>query len=133
MTAPESEAHSSAVVYLQALLSKHRPGSVPHVIAERALDLAFNRMVARGVALEQQLLQEAEALIERQVGAKLITQPYGQVAPPAHVQVPTRARTRARFVALSTSARPRMRRGLPQAEVWATPEGHQGAGSAHLY
>ena len=72
MTTSESEAHSRVVVSLQALLSKHRPGSSPHRIAERALDLAFNGSRSRGGDLKLELLQDAEQTIGRQVEAKLL-------------------------------------------------------------
>lgn len=122
MTAPKSEAHSRAVVHLQALLSKHRPGTLPHVIAERALDLAFNRMSARGVALEQQLLQEAAALIQQQVEARLIALPLGHAVLLAQVHVPTRAPKRAFFSAMPALSRRHARSRLPRAGVRTVSE-----------
>lgn len=95
MTTSPSEARCSAVSSLQGLLSKHRPDSHPYRIAERALDLAFNCPCALGVAPVQELLTEAECIIQRQIRARLIPEasptqlPFAgsseQLACPRHV------------------------------------------------
>jgi hypothetical protein len=74
MTIITTEAHSRAVLSIQALLSKHTPGSFPYQIAERALDLAFNSARALGGDREQELLTEAKYFIDRQVRAKLLVE-----------------------------------------------------------
>ena len=72
MTIIKTEAHSRAVLSIQALLSKHIPGSSPYRIAERALDLAFNSSRVLGGDREQELLAEAKYFINCQVRAKLL-------------------------------------------------------------
>jgi len=74
MTIIKTEAHSRAVLSIQALLSKHTPGSSPYRIAERALDLAFNSSRALGGDREQELLAEAKYFIDRQVQANLLVE-----------------------------------------------------------
>lgn len=69
------DAHACAVASIQALLSKHRPGSSPYRIAERALDLAFNSPFLPETSHEEALLAEAEQLIQRQLRAGLIAGP----------------------------------------------------------
>lgn len=124
----EVEAHSRAVASLQVLLSKHRPGSSPYCIAERALDLAFNRPRASGAASALELLAEAESLLERQVRSKLIAAPSPQL-PPLYLRT-ERAPIRTRFLAWRGSFRPRMVERFVQAELWSTSETHRGHGHA---
>lgn len=80
MTSSESEARSRVVASLQALLSKQKPGSSSHRIAERALDLAFNGSCTRGSNLEYDLLNEARRLIARQIQVKLLASRVAMVA-----------------------------------------------------
>lgn len=105
MTTPPSEALSSAIASFQGLLSKHHPDSLSYRIAERALDLAFNCSCALGTAPEQELLTEAESLIQRQVRASLIPEATAtqlpvacsseQLACPSHLGWRRKLRTRA--------------------------------------
>ena len=71
MNISKAEAHSRAVVSIQALLSKHRPGTNSHRIAELALDLAFNGSTPSEADFESELLADARLLIRRQVAARL--------------------------------------------------------------
>ena len=66
------EARSRAVVSIQLLLSKHKAGTSPYRVAERALDLAFNCPYWRGGDLERELLEDAEDTIQLQLRAGLI-------------------------------------------------------------
>lgn len=72
MTTSDSEARVRAVVSLQALLSKHSPGSSQYRIAERALDLAFNGPCATCGNSQHSLLEYARHTLNLQVRAKLI-------------------------------------------------------------
>lgn len=97
------DAHARAVASIQALLSKHRPGSSLYCIAERALDLAFNSPFLPDAGHEEALLAEAEQLIQRQLRAGLIPGP-------------SKSQTRARpFAAVFTRRSPRLRTWRPPA------------------
>jgi hypothetical protein len=71
MTISKAEAHSRAVVSIQTLLSKHRPGTNSHRIAELALDLAFNGSSPSNGDFKSELLADARLLIRKQVAARL--------------------------------------------------------------
>jgi hypothetical protein len=75
----KAEAHSRAVISIQALLSKHRPGTISHCIAELALDLAFNGFIPTNADFELELLAHARLLIRKQIAARL--RPNLQAAP----------------------------------------------------
>lgn len=128
MTIFEVEAHSRAVASIQALLSKHRPGSFPYRIAERALDLAFNSLCVRGAAPEQELLAEAETLIKRQVRAKLLSESTRNS--PSAAFPSKRDPVRPRYLAWHSTVRPRVVERFAQAELWLTTEEHGGDGHA---
>lgn len=71
MYTSKAEAHSRAVISIQALLSKHRPGTISHCIAELALDLAFNGSIPTSADFELELLTQARVLIRKQVASRL--------------------------------------------------------------
>jgi hypothetical protein len=71
MNISKAEAHSRAVVAIQALLSKHHPGTNSHRIAELALDLAFNGSTPSNADFESELLAHARLLIRGQIAARL--------------------------------------------------------------
>lgn len=71
MTISQAEAHSRAVVSIQALLSKQSPGTNSHRVAELALDLAFNGSTPGNADFESELLADARLLIRKQVTARL--------------------------------------------------------------
>ena len=129
MTISDVEAHSRAVSSIQALLSKHSPGTSPYHIAERALDLAFNGTLARGVASEQDLLTEAEDVIQRQVRAKLLVEPVAVSTPSTSSE---REPIRRRCLAWRGSLRPRAAERFVQAELWLTTEELCGDGHAQV-
>lgn len=128
MTTSDVEAHSRAVVSLQALLSKHCPGTSPFTVAERALDLAFNGLQPRGGDIEQKLLEDARLTIDRQVRARLI----GELSAGTKAAQPQaeRGQVRTRFLAWRGALRPRVAEHLVQAELWLTIEKHSGDGDA---
>lgn len=128
MTISEVEAHSRAIACIQALLSKHRPGSSPYRIAERALDLAFNGTCARGTVPKQELLDEAESLIKRQVRARLISEPVATAPTSTLPSGPDPVCTR--YLAWRGTLRPRVAERLVQAELWLTTESRSGEGHA---
>lgn len=130
MTISDVEAHSSAVSSIQALLSKHIPGSSPYCIAERALDLAFNGTFAHGVASEEEMLSEAEDVIERQVRAKLLVTPAASL-PPA-TSWSERERVRHRYLAWRGPLRKRVAEKFVQAELWLTTEECSGGDHAQV-
>lgn len=124
MTISEVEAHSRAVVAIQALLSKHRPDSFPYRIAERALDLAFNCSRAFGRDREQELLAEAQHLIDRQVQAKLLVEQPPRlpvVCRPADCDV-----VRTRYLARRGALRQGVTDRLVKAKPWLTTAAHSG-------
>lgn len=123
-----SEAHPRAVASIQALLSRHHPGSSPYRIAERALDLAFNSSCARGASPEQALLLEAENLIGRQVRAKLIDSLSPSPAPFSHPSRRTPRRTR--HMTWHRTMRPRVAEWCVKAEIRVTTEERGGDGHA---
>ncbi|MDM0018009.1 hypothetical protein [Variovorax saccharolyticus] len=123
------EAHSRAVAAFQALLSKHRPGSSPYCIAERALDLAFNSASARGTAPEQELLAEAKSLIELQVRSKLIAEPSADKNPPAPRSF-ERHPIRSGYLAWRGMLHPHAAERFVQTELWLTTA-EQRSGDAH--
>jgi hypothetical protein len=129
MTISDFEAHSRAVSSLQALLSKHSPGSSSYRIAERALDLAFNGMLSRGVASEQDLLTEAEDVLERQVQAKLLVEP---VAVPTSSASSKRESIRRRYLAWRGPLRHHAAKRFVQAKLWLTTEELCGDGHAQV-
>jgi hypothetical protein len=129
MTISDVEAHSRAVSSIQALLSKHSPGSSPYRIAERALDLAFNSTSARGVTSEEELLSEAEDVIERQVRAKLLVEPAASLPPFASSE---RETVRRRYLAWRGPLRPRVAEKFVQAELWLTTEECSGGGHVQV-
>lgn len=128
MTISEVEAHSRVIASIQALLSKHRPGSSPYRIAERALDLAFNGSCTHGTASEQTLLAEAEHLISKQVRAKLLALP-AELLPPIPSSS-SRSPARSRYLAWRGTLRAHAAEQCVQAELWLTTEGHRRDGHA---
>lgn len=120
MTISDVEAHSRAVSSIQALFSKHIPGSFLYCIAERALDLAFNGTSAHGVASEEEMLSEAKDVIERQVRAKLLVEPA--TSPPLATSLSERERVRRRYLAWRGPLRRRVAEKFVQAELWLTTE-----------
>lgn len=129
MTISDADAHSRVVSSIQALLSKHSPGSSPYRIAERALDLAFNGTLARGVASEQDLLTEAADVIERQVRAKLLVEPVAVPTPSASSECEP---IRRHNLAWRGPLRPRAAERFVQAELWLTTEELCGDGHAQV-
>lgn len=130
MTISEVEAHSRAVASIQALLSKHSPGSSPYRIAERALDLAFNGSCANSTAFEQALLAEAESLLAKQVLAKLLAE-FAEPSPKAQY-LGSRDSGRVRYLAWRGSLRPHEAEQFVQAELWLTAGERCGDGYALL-
>lgn len=128
MTLSEGEAHSRAVASLQALLSKHSPGSSPYRIAERALDLAFNRSRARGSLSEHDLLVEAETLIQHQVEARLIPGTLVNAVPEGYRPAPDDRRTQR--TGLHRAVRSRANERIQQVQLWLAGEEHRGGSYA---
>lgn len=130
MTISEVEAHSRAVVSIQALLSKHPPGTSPYRIAERALDLAFNSPFDGGASPVQKMLVEAEALIERQLGAKLLCEHLASTSPATCAT--ERRHAHPRHLARHSTLRPRASQRFVQAKLWLTIEGTCGDVHVHV-
>ena len=116
MTIFEVEAHSRAVTSIQALLSKYASGSFSYRIAERALDLAFNVSCTLSENPKQELLAEAQHLIDLQVQAKLLAElPFSPSFRPLKREVASIHRMVRRG-----TLRPYVADQLAQVELWLT-------------
>jgi hypothetical protein len=74
MTTSALDAHSRAVISIQALLSKQQPGTPRYRVIERALDLAFNGVCPRGGDYEAELLADSDLIIAQQLTAQLLNE-----------------------------------------------------------
>jgi hypothetical protein len=84
MTTSELDAHSRAVISIQALLSKQPPDTPRYRVIERALDLAFNGVCPRGGDYAVELLADSDLIIAQQLTARLIDEvpPSRKSSPP---------------------------------------------------
>lgn len=130
MTISEVEAHSRAVLSIQALLSKHPPGTSPYRIAERALDLAFNSQFDLRTSPAQEMLAEAEAVIERQVRAKLLRASPTCISPANLAS--EHGHARARHLVWHGALRPQASQRFAKAKLWLTIDGHCGDVHVHV-
>lgn len=130
MTIAEIEAHSRAIVSIQALLSKLSPGTSPYRIAERALDLAFNKPLDSGASPVREMLAEAEILIQQQLRAKLLCETPTSTSPATFTSKHHHARPR--HLAWRGTLRPRAFKRFVQSRLWLTIEGPCGDVHVHI-